>query len=539
MTIVHQTDNRSGITYAYEAIYYWDKEKKQSRAKRTLIGRVDADSGEIVPTDGRMKKGRGGGDAAQLAAKPGPIPTTEYKRLFYGTTYMLDIIGDKLGLSDDLQQCFPDTYTQILSLAYYLILEDKNPLYRFEKWAATHKHPYGKDIPSQRSSELFMEITEDTVQRFFKLQGKRRLEREYWVYDTTSFSSYSEALRQVQYGYNKEDDRLPQFNLALVFGEQSNLPFYYRKLAGNIPDVKTVKVLLTDLMALGLEKMKLVMDKGFFSIDNINGLMKERLKFLIAVKASLSLIRAELEKVYDIFRTFEYYNEDHELYSITIPSEWVYTQERPFKGDVLEEKRRVYIHLYYNIERAAEDQKNFDRMLMRLKQELLSGKRDLKHESQYAKYFTIKSTPIRGIQVTVNETAVKKAKRYYGFFALLSNEKMDSITALELYRNKDLVEKAFGNLKERLNLRRALVSSEKSLDGKLFVEFVALIYLSYLKKQMQIKNLGRHYTITGLLDKLDVIECFERPGRKLLVGEVLEKQRQIYIDLDIVPPSSS
>jgi len=302
--------------------------------------------------------------------------------------------------------------------------------------------------------------------------------------------------------------------------------------------VKTVKVLLADLGELGLEKMKLVMDKGFFSVDNINGLMKERLKFLIAVRTSLGIVRRELEKVYDDFRTFEYYDEDHEMYSTTVTSEWDYAQERPYKGDVLEEKRRVYIHLFYNVDRAAEDQKNFDRRLMRLKRELLSGKRDPENESQYSKYFMVKNTPVRGIQVTVNEAAVKKAKRYYGFFALLSNEKMGAITALELYRNKDLVEKAFGNLKERLNLRRSLVSSEKSLDGKLFVEFVALIYLSYLKKRMQEKNLGRHYTMTGLLDKLDVIECFERPGSELQVGEVLEKQRQIYHDLDVQPPYS-
>ena len=39
--IIHQKDKRSGITYAYESISYWDREKKQSRAKRTLIGRVD------------------------------------------------------------------------------------------------------------------------------------------------------------------------------------------------------------------------------------------------------------------------------------------------------------------------------------------------------------------------------------------------------------------------------------------------------------------------------------------------------------------
>lgn len=56
MSIVYNTDKRSGITYAYESKSYWDKEKKQSRSKRTLIGRVDPETGEILPTDGRCKK---------------------------------------------------------------------------------------------------------------------------------------------------------------------------------------------------------------------------------------------------------------------------------------------------------------------------------------------------------------------------------------------------------------------------------------------------------------------------------------------------
>ena len=343
----------------------------------------------------------------------------------------------------------------------------------------------------------------------------------------------------MQYGYNKEGDRLPQFNLALVFGQRSGLPFYYRKLAGNIPDVKTVKTLLSDFEGIGLRKIKLVMDKGFFSIDNINGLMKERLKFLISVKTSLSLVRKELDRVYDELRTFEHYNEDYQLYFTTMTCDWAYSQERPYKGDTLEGKRRVYIHLYYNIDKAAEDQKNFDRRLMGLKQEILSRLRVPEHEGQYKKYFLVKETPVRGIRVTVNEDAVAKAKRYYGFFALLSNEKMGSIEALELYRNKDMTEKAFGDLKERLNMRRTLVSSEHGLNGKLFVEFIALIYLSYLKKQMQQAHLFKDYSITGLLDKLDVIECFERPGYKLQIGEILDKQKQLYIALDIPPPSSS
>ena len=115
---------------------------------------------------------------------------------------------------------------------------------------------------------------------------------------------------------------------------------------------------------------------------------------------------------------------------------------------------------------------------------------------------------------------------------------MDAITALELYRNKDVVEKAFGNLKERLNMRRVLVSSEHSLDGKLFVQFVALIYLSYLKKQMQDKDLFRNYTLPGMLDKLDVIECFKQPGKSLRMGEILDKQAQLYHDLGVAPPAS-
>ncbi|WP_217994024.1 hypothetical protein [Lentibacillus sp. CBA3610] len=36
MAIVYQTDKRSGITYAYESISYWDKDKRQSDPKGTL-----------------------------------------------------------------------------------------------------------------------------------------------------------------------------------------------------------------------------------------------------------------------------------------------------------------------------------------------------------------------------------------------------------------------------------------------------------------------------------------------------------------------
>ena len=536
MAVVKQYDKRSGITYLYESHSYWDKDKQQPRAKRMLIGRLDPETGETVPTVGRGKRKKALATEIEVA-KPGPVPIAIADRRFYGATYLLDELGKNLGIAEDLKICFPASFRKIQSIAYYLILESDSPMFRFERWSNLHRHPYGKDIPSQRSSELFADITEEQRARFLKLQSRRRSEGEYWAYDTTSLSSYSRSLRQAQYGKNKEDDRLPQINLALVFGESSGLPFYYRKLAGNIPDVCTLKSLLADFQDLGFEKVKLVMDRGFYSESNINGLFKEHLKFIVAVQASTSLMRRTIDSVYDAIRTYENLDEQHGLYSTTVTTEWNYQQERPYKKDVIRDARRVYVHVYFNIDKMAEDESAFDRKLIAMRKEILEGRQNPEHETFYRKYFEIRQTPIRGMQVVVKTEAVQKAKRYYGYFTLLSNEKMDAMTALQLYRNKDVVEKAFGNIKDRLNLRRLLVSSEKSLDGKLFVAFVALVYMAHIKKKMHESGLFKKYTIQMLLDKLDLIECFESPGRDLRFGEVLSSQRDIYVALGVRPPT--
>ncbi len=76
MAIIYQHDKRSGITYAYESHSYWDKEKKTSRAKRTLIGRVDSETGEIVPTDGRCRK-----DKVKKEQDKNPDYKTLYEKL--------------------------------------------------------------------------------------------------------------------------------------------------------------------------------------------------------------------------------------------------------------------------------------------------------------------------------------------------------------------------------------------------------------------------------------------------------------------------
>ncbi len=75
MSIVKLKDKRTGTTYVYESESYWDKEKKQPRSRRKLIGKLDEKTGEVVPTG---KSGRKKGTSAQKEDVGSPEPITEY-----------------------------------------------------------------------------------------------------------------------------------------------------------------------------------------------------------------------------------------------------------------------------------------------------------------------------------------------------------------------------------------------------------------------------------------------------------------------------
>ena len=70
MSIVKMHNKKAGVTYVYESTSYWDKEKQQPRNKRKLIGKIDPETGEIVPTG---KPGRKSASAAEPAEAANPF----------------------------------------------------------------------------------------------------------------------------------------------------------------------------------------------------------------------------------------------------------------------------------------------------------------------------------------------------------------------------------------------------------------------------------------------------------------------------------
>jgi hypothetical protein len=140
--------------------------------------------------------------------------------------------------------------------------------------------------------------------------------------------------------------------------------------------------------------------------------------------------------------------------------DWDYCETKKRSGEVTNDNRRIYLHLYFNDQRATDDKIAFNKLLDSFEEELTAGNRNPEHEKLYAKYYEIRETPAKGIALTPKQDAINAVEKNYGYFALLSNGVKDPLDALEIYRSKDMIEKAFGNLKERLN-RTSPVSDSK------------------------------------------------------------------------------
>lgn len=123
--------NKDGNTYVYENHSYWDKELKQSRAHRTLIGKIDPATGDIVPTDGR---GRNRGKRRNIRLETlGNMQTR-----FICAVELMEKISVKCGLLETMEGAFLRSYPLIMSIAYYSLLEKDAEFEFFERWQKTH-----------------------------------------------------------------------------------------------------------------------------------------------------------------------------------------------------------------------------------------------------------------------------------------------------------------------------------------------------------------------------------------------------------------
>ena len=222
------------------------------------------------------------------------------------------------------------------------------------------------------------------------------------------------------------------------------------------------------------------------------------------------------------------------LYGMRIAHGWDYEERRPRRGDVVRARRRSYVYLFFDASRAAEAERELAALLRACASELAAGNRVEAHERYYDEYFEV----VRGRPVG-RDAAIAAATARAGYFALFSNEVMGPFEALAAYRDKDAIEKRFGDVKSLLDLRTPRVSAEGTLAGKLLVVFVALVLTAWLRRRTRGGGLDGDYTLEGLLDEVEAIERYTREGHRPRVCEVTGRQRDIFDRLGYGLPTTS
>jgi len=517
-SITHHRNKKTGTVYVYSVESYWDKEKKAPRNKQVCLGKLDPITGEVIPSKRRIKK----------VAKSNDDGISVTSRVA-GPSLVLDKLTSSLGIEKLLSKCFPDDCNLILSLIYYVVHRG-GALSRIQPWSSACIHPFDDVVASQRVSDLLGRLTEDGRQRFLSFWLERVQEDDWLCYDITSVSSYARNNEYIHYGYNRDGDSMEQINLAMLFGQKKRLPAHYRRLPGNISDVSTLKTTAKELDYLGVDKVHFILDRGFYSIANIDDLFKRNHKFTIGLPAGRKWVEKILDEHYENITSPANYmavGDSEALYAVTELHKW---------GD---DHRRCWVHIFFNAERSASDFDTFTRKLIQYRNELLTEKPLKEHEEFYRRYLIVRRTPKRGLRVDFNEEEVQKhRKKYSGFFCLLSNKIKDATEALTVYRNKDVVENCFDDLKNHLDMKRLRVHSSKTMDGRLFLQFLALIYVSSIRIEIQKDEKLKYLTVREVMEQMETLVKVKYSNRYGQVfTEVTPLQRRIMDVFEIKLPS--
>ena len=498
--IIEITQKKTGVTYIYEDYSYWDKQKGYSTHKRKSIGKIGENGEKIYnkyyleklaaikagtyvdPEDVKAATISADKEPQKEAVSPSETPEVS-STILTGQKMVLDKVCQEVALRSVLQKAFSKADADsILALAYYVVCQGK-AFSRSEDWLINRG--YSKlGLTSQRISDLLASISDDRVNVFFKEWIARQLKGDSMLFDITSVSTYGRSNIYAERGYNRDHENLEQINLSLLTSVGSSLPIWYCMTPGSMSDVAVLEFVLKTLDKLGIEKFTFFGDRGFYSERNLKLITKYKHRFTVPVPSSVAW---QKEMIADAKPTMIAPENVIELEDGSL----VYGKTVYKKTDY----GRTWYHIYYDSARKGKIIDDFMLRLRKCKDELETGVYYEKNKDFYEKYLIVHETPKRGRKVIYNDQAVQDfIDSDSCYWVLVSTAEKDTEKALLAYRNRNDVEVNFDDVKNSMDLRRLRNHSEKTVKGKLFVIFIALILLTQLRKDVQKTPMkDRHY----------------------------------------------
>ena len=495
----------NGQEYLYEITPYYDKEKKQIRQKSKYLGK----NVNGVPVKVRSQD---------------QIPK---KVLSHGEFVPLKKIVEELKLEKVLSDVLPSKEVwPVLTLAMNYATRPRS-LTHIQSWyegtVISEDHP---ELPlsSQSLSRMLSRIGEGTANLEFSCGFIHQISTcSTLVYDITSLSSYSQNISLLEYGYNRDGLDLPQINLSLIVDKDLGIPVMYDLYPGSIADVSTLKNTVKKMKAQGVKNYTLIMDRGFFSSDNIDEMISADLSFIIPPTSNLKNVKEAISTIHKIIDDPEHLE--------------LYEKEPLFVMPVSIEvgENRLNGYAYYDQKREQQERNSFYKRLYDL-MEILRSKNlkpwmnpgevfraTAKKDAKFIEWDVVDGK----FQVALRKNAISQAVNKMGKYILLYRGEFSWRECLSLYRSKDVVEKGFDVLKNDIDLMPANLRTSSSLRGYLFIAFLALILRMKLMRMMIEAELNKRYSVEGLLTELEKIKMMVLPDGEKVTTEITKKQREI------------
>ena len=490
------------IEYEYDRVY--DPSRKYTFPKRVTIGKLSDTDPELMRPNQNFLKYFPDAELPESKSR-----TSKSSCLRVGAYFVLRKLIEECSLKDILGKYFvPRDMGLFLDLAVYSIIAENNAAQYYPDY--TYNHPLFTDKMKQYSdstvSDFLNSVTDDQSTGFLNTWNESRNYREkiYISYDSTNKNCQAGDIEMVEFGHPKVDVGEPVFNYAVAYDSHNQEPLFYEKYIGSLNDISQLQFMLDKASGYGYKKIGFILDRGYFSSENIQYMDKCGYSFIIMVKGMSALVN---ELILENKGTFEN-KRINNIYEYGVYGETI--RHRLYASD----KKERYFHLYHSISKESAERMEIENRINQMTQYLKKYQNKVKEFGPgFEKYFNLHYDEKSQAFILPEErsSVLERELDLAGYFCIITSEKMSAKEAIELYKSRDVSEKLFRGDKSYLGNKSIRVYSEESARAKIFVEFVAMIVRCkmYIKLKEEMKKLDKrtnYMTVPAALKELEKIE---------------------------------
>jgi transposase len=472
---------------------------------------------------------------------------SESQNRLYGDIWLLEQVALKTGIRQDLEKVFSgnrEIVDDIITLAIFPYLT-KYTYNRVARWQRIAKTPSKRELTPTVITRITQSITERHRMELLKLRADRLGTDELCAVDSTSRSAYGNKLADIHWGKNKEQLPLEQTTEVVVYSLTSHIPIYYRTFPGNMPDSRSLEVILTDLEHAGFAKnLVLVTDRGYETVRNLEQFIVRGQSMIMCTKTSQKKVAKAIEELGEFGARPET--------MIIDPGTKLYYRQYDIDYEVetgssnMKKVNSLKLNLYFDPIRRGYELMELDIDLSQQEaalNELLKNKSrlndDVTIKRAYCYYKVVCDPATRVIQsFELNEKKVSRARFNSGFFSIITHGlDFTAMKTLHSYRLRDEQEKYFQQMKDQMVSDRQRNWSEEGKTGCLFILFVSLILGSHVRQVWKSTSLrGSFSSSLDILDEMRPIRCIEHPNCDKVITPFIGEQLNICKAFDLVIP---